>query len=658
MEKYRLDVDGLRAVAVLGVVIYHLNEDWLSGGFTGVDVFLVISGYLITSIICRDIATHSFSFKAFFHRRVVRLFPALAAMLCVNFLVGMVILVPYDLVLLSRGIVASLGFASNVYFWRTGSYFDSSTEISPLLHTWSLGLEEQFYLFFPAALVFGSRISPRRVPLGLALAMMVSLLCCVIVQQFRPTAAFYLLPFRAWEFLAGGLVAVGNWRLGSRMKMAVSFSAWIGLLLILYSMTQIKAGVEYPGIQAILPVIGTMLIINAGKYTGGGLTAVLSRRPLVVIGKLSYSLYLWHWPVITYQKYVNNFITDSLGAGSAIAAVLVSLLLAILSYTWIECWFQKRFRTALGGSGEASAYAFYKLSSGVILGLAFLSVLIHNQEGFKKRLRVDLAHLNDDISPSIPYLECNGDVPADVLTNKCSFGDRKSQTRILIWGDSHALAWAPGLESILPDTGVLAVLATKSACPPLIDVRNPVSLGCDEFNQGVMRWIERNEVRRIVMIASWISYSSATGQYQLVNSSGLKGNSVVFGDALTQTVNALNDLGARALIVTPTPGAPSDVVRRTLLSRMNGAEEPQARLYAKYQADVQAFRSSLSSITKSEMIGVLDPTTLLCNTRECRYKQSDGTLLYRDGGHLSVAGATFMAQSFAYEILGSLQPRQ
>ena len=296
---YRRDIDGLRALAVVPVLLFHVDLWPFSGGYVGVDIFFVISGYLIASIIGHDLAEGRFTLTGFYVRRIRRIFPALFVMIAFTILVGGLILLPLDYRRLGASALATTLFASNIYFARQSGYFGASAEEAPLLHSWSLAVEEQFYIVFPLLMLVGWRLGGRY-RLLLSMVAGLSLLSAMHMVETAPASAFYLPHTRGWEFLGGAMLAVG--RLPAfRSPQIANAAAAAGAALIGWAVLRFSAATPFPGAHALFPVVGAMLILHAGR-TGSLVSGALSKPAPVFIGRISYSLYLWHWPLIVFWK--------------------------------------------------------------------------------------------------------------------------------------------------------------------------------------------------------------------------------------------------------------------------------------------------------------------------------------------------------------------
>lgn len=449
---YRPDIDGLRAIAVLSVVLYHYGASWLPGGFTGVDVFFVISGYLITTILKRDIENRQFSLLSFYDRRVRRILPALMVMLSFTLAVGWFLLMPGDYADLGgSAAAAAFGFGNLFFFWNTG-YFDQAAELQPLLHTWSLGVEEQFYFVWPVVLWFGlSLVRSKKLFLWLfAVALALAFAYAVRKVGNEPKAAFYLPAPRAWELGIGAFMAFIPSIRSRVLGEAVGFA---GLGLVGWSLLAISSEDTFPGVNALFSCVGTAMLV--WPRPDGLVSRALSLRPAVAVGLISYSLYLWHWPVLVlYRHYANA----SFPSGSEVIALFgLSIVLGYLSWRFVE----RPFRKPMSSRAKS-----------VLVGLAAAGVLaapasaVHAYSGIEARIP-DSARGMDSLDAMWEW-DCRYE-PIDQLDGTyCVFGAPWNEANSwgMVWGDSHAEHTAPLLEAVAIEQQMAFVLFRD--CPPAL----------------------------------------------------------------------------------------------------------------------------------------------------------------------------------------------
>lgn len=628
---YRQDIDGLRGIAVLAVVFYHLRLGPLHGGFVGVDIFFVISGFLITGIIQREIGKGAFSYAAFYERRVRRIFPALFVVLAATIAVGVVRLLPTDMRTLGTSLPPTLFFGSNFYFWRNSGYFNLAAELNPVLQTWSLSVEEQFYIGLPILLMLVHRFNRRRLNVVLLLVALTSFGLCVLVQRSRPTATFFLAPFRAWELMLGALLAVGGVpSIGRRDAREVI--AALSLLLLLGSIALIEPGVTFPGWRAALPALGTAGLLHAGT-SGDSITQRLLRfRPLVWVGLISYSLYLWHWPIIVYAKFWNGL--EPLG-GIRWILLGLAMVFGTLSYRFVE----QPFRRRVPGQGPWKA-----LKWGIVgtLSLAGVGLWIYGGDGWPGRFPALVVQLDRERNPQIPFRGCiDQSLSAIVKRDVCHVGAAGKPPTVLVWGDSHSLSWIPALDDVFRDADISALFIGRSTCPPLVDVLNPINAACFPHNREIVAILrEQPTLRLVVMAASWLSYSMPGGQYRIENSAGIVGNVAVFPGALVKTVAMIRDQGRAVWILGPVPGAPGDAPLLMAMAARFGRPDnwPAPKEAPAFRRAASYFYQAVASLQRDPLVTVTDPTSWFCDVAQCRY-QTDGLPLYRDSGHLNVRGA-------------------
>jgi peptidoglycan/LPS O-acetylase OafA/YrhL len=474
---YRREIDGLRALAVLPVILFHAGFETFSGGFVGVDVFFVISGYLITTIILAELEQGKFSIVNFYERRARRILPALFLVMFVCIPFAWFWLLPSDMKDFSQSLVAVSVFASNILFWRESGYFDAAAELKPLLHTWSLAVEEQYYVLFPLFLMLFWRLGKRWILVMLGLVFVASLAVAEWAAYAKPAAAFYLLPTRGWELLIGAFAAFYLSKANRQEfgKAVGEVGGWLGVALILYAVFAYSKATPFPGLYALVPTLGTVLVIlfatqqtTVGKFVGN--------KAFVGVGLISYSAYLWHQPLFAFARHtgVTNFDKDILFCLSILAIVL-----AYLSWRFIEAPFRNK---SIVGKKIIFIFAFSGSCLFALLGIygnaknGNLGQLSAEQETFLEYFRNDLpewrfTNKNDLLKK---YREdCNfydlsqyrlgkaTTVPIERISESCFSKNSKTSKVVFIWGDSHAQQLNYGLSKVLPDDFELLQVASS-----------------------------------------------------------------------------------------------------------------------------------------------------------------------------------------------------
>jgi peptidoglycan/LPS O-acetylase OafA/YrhL len=449
MSNYRPDIDGLRAVAVLSVLFFHAGFPIFNGGFVGVDVFFVISGYLITQILIKSVDGGDFSIGEFYKRRALRILPAYTSMCLLSTLTAIWLLPPSPLIDFSESLLSSALFVANFYFAGQMNYFQSAAEELPLLHMWSLSVEEQFYVIWPFAVLIVSMAPIRRMraPLVGAGVLVGVILCEWAIRNKSQTMVFFYTPFRAWELMIGALVAMlPTLRMGMRFSTALSV---FGVILILGPVLYFEPrNPLFPGISALAPCLGAALIIATGASQRNFIHRLLSQRQVVFIGLISYSLYLWHWPLFAFMRYLNQ---GQLGVGLSAILCLASLGIAYLSWKLIETPFRKPHRH--GPSPHSDYFGTTKVLSAATCAILFTSitasVLIY-KKGLPSRASA-LALAASEALDSQHKLtgKCLRErEPENVGLNLegCIFGNLSERPRAVLWGDSHANSLVPAFE--------------------------------------------------------------------------------------------------------------------------------------------------------------------------------------------------------------------
>lgn len=644
---YRADVDGLRAVAVMSVLLYHVHLFGVTGGYVGVDVFFVISGYLISLILIRECQESRFSIVNFYERRIRRIFPALFLTLAVTSLLAVVVLLPSELSEYGQTLAATCFFISNIAFWQQSNYFDGSAYEKPLLHTWSLSVEEQFYLIWPLMLWVVLRfIKARHLPYLFAALILISLALAEWLSFKSPKTAFYMLPSRAWELALGAVLAVRA-APSIRVAWARELASFSGAALIVLTIVTYEPETRFPGLSAIPPCLGAALIIWAGESGQTLVSRLLETRPFVSVGLISYSLYLWHWPILSlYELNLGH-------APSVLERVLLlcaAVLAAFLSWRYVE----RPFRRSPRSSGAAVAGRRI-LWAGVTATVAFatLGITAWLSGGFPWRLPDKAVWADHQAArAAIKMPGCAlFDAPSPDDLGACIFpGGQSSSVHAVLWGDSHASHYAADLSSVGVAGGLEFRRATKSGCAPLIGSVALDSVGdaqpdCAIFNNKVIDFIARTpQIKVVVMSGRWALLAGERKGDGPLNYL-IDGNNTaldaatsqrVFRTSLAYTLDTLRKYGVETVIVGPNPEFPYSVPRCLARAYWHGGT-PQTcdRPFGAVVEVVGWADGAIDAIATSRPgIHYLDALSPLCDSTDCKAGNGSNEVFYFDGHHL------------------------
>lgn len=608
-DTYRRDIDGLRALAILPVLLFHAHVPGFSGGYVGVDIFFVISGFLITGIIAREIDAREFSLIRFYERRARRILPALFVMIAFVLAAASLIYLPGDFEGVPPSALMALAFLSNLWFFMNTGYFAGGAETMPLLHCWSLAVEEQFYIGFPLLLWLVARYAPGRRAAAIAGVALVSFAWAWWKQADGDGFAFYMLPPRAWELFAGALLAVGAVP-AVRHETAREALAFAGLALIAFAVVTYDENTVFPGVSALAPVLGSALLIHCAPGTFAG--RLLSLPLLVGIGLISYSLYLWHWPLIVFAEYASD---APLSGISRVGVVAAAFALAWASWRFVERPFRspRRFDRrrifALSGAGVA------------VLGLAAAALLpLGGWPGRFPPQVARYAQAKQDFSPRRDACLSNaigGERP------ECTIGADVAPSALL-WGDSHGVELAWVLGEAMGRRGEALMQRTRGSCPPVIGYRVAGDPGCARFNEEVLKRIEHTpSIRHVYLAAFWASEG-----YRLPEMTRW----------IDDTLGRLRRAGKQVTIVGPVPAQPFNVPRHLALQAAQGeARSETGEPASAHRLRTEWFTSNYPR-WRSAGVTILDPARALVAGRTTRIA-AGGVPLYFDSHHLSVAGA-------------------
>ncbi|MGH6871581.1 MAG: acyltransferase family protein [Rhizomicrobium sp.] len=637
--RYRADIDGLRAVAVLPVIFYHFGVPPFSGGFVGVDVFFVISGFLITALIHAEMGDGRFSILNFYERRVRRILPALYAVVAFTLAGATLVLFPDALVAYAKSLVATAGFVSNFQFWSETSYFGVIAAQKPLLHTWSLAVEEQYYVVFPLLLLLLRR--SRRLLIWLLALLVLSLAASIWAVAAAPVSAFYLLPFRFWELLLGGVLAVGRFPAPGN-AVARNAIAALGLALIGWGVFALTGTSPFPGLNAVPSCLGTALLIYAGTGEATLVNAALATRGPVFVGLISYSLYLWHWPLLVFAKYA-----APMGALNPLATVLLialSFALAILSWRFVE----RPFR---GRNGLLSRNRLFALAATMIAVFAAAGAILWIGKGLPQRYSPPVrAILAVEEAPKGSEIRCFSRSPRAVAAgNLCKVGDAAAPPTFLVWGDSHSQALLPAIAAAAVQKHRAGLFAGHGYCAPLDGVTRLDVRRCTPFNAAVMRLAMRPTITEVILVARWAPDAGASpigpddrGAIALTDaqskSQDARNTYEVFSRGLERAVRKLRGAGKKVVIVASVPENRVSVPEEMAKMRIAGRHWPIEISTADFLARQSAVFAEFRKLQVQYGVVMVYPHTVLCRNGVCAVEK-DGAPLYRDAHHLSAAGA-------------------
>jgi len=654
---YRADIDGLRALAILPVVFYHAGIPGFAGGFVGVDVFFVISGYLMARLISGEIDRGEFSLLRFYERRVRRIFPALFAMVAASAVMAWLFFMPVELTYFARSVEATALFISNFRFEREMSYFDIGAQMKPLLHTWSLSVEEQFYIVFPLVLMLISRLGRRRAVSILALLLIVSLAASAWMVRHAPEVAFYQSQYRAWELLLGAVLAF-NLVPAPAHEAVRRILTVAGIVLIAFAVFAYSEDTVFPGLAALVPCAGAALIIH-GQATDGVASRFLRATPLVFIGLISYSLYLWHWPIIVFARYIGG---AQLSLVQGVLIVAASFIVAVLSWRFIERPFRGHsshvarkplFGTAAAVVAASIAFGSYVAAERGLPGrLPPVAREIYNATYDTPRFTGENCTVGDD--PSMSEIR-SGDL--------CRLGTPGSEPSFLVWGDSHAEAMASAIEAAAEQTGGQGFLAGRSSCPPLIDVElsdRRDTERCEEFNAAVRDLIAARHISTVFLVAYWPKYvhdAELPNEGVYFDASvppPVEDHSAPISEAMDRTLSDLTKLGAKVVLVMDVPemGRYVPEALAKAVSRDTSTDiAPPWPYIAKRQALSRAMLKTFAS--KYDAV-IVDPLPAFCSNGHCDAAR-DGIPLYRDADHITATTAKSLSYLYL-PVFRSLSP--
>lgn len=642
-EHYRADIDGLRAIAVLAVVGFHAFPDYFPGGFVGVDVFFVISGFLISSIIFREVGRSTFTLPQFYARRIRRIFPALLIVLVACLLFGWFALLPDELEHLGKHVAAAATFVSNLALWQESGYFDRAAELKPLLHLWSLGVEEQFYLVWPMLLLLLWK-RQQNIAITIVLLTLTSFMLSIALGQQSPSANFYFPFSRFWELGLGCLLAVvkespgslkrwftkdcvTGFRYPSLSHHANSALPIVGLCLIGAAIFLFDRHTRFPGWAALVPTVGAMCVIH-GCGDSWFQRRIMACAGLVLIGVISYPLYLWHWPILSFAT-----ILEAGTPGSIVrsVAVLLSVALAWLTFRLLECplRYRRSTRVTLTLVGALSMFG--------VVGIA-----VYAASGFGKRFDYDVRAIRPEPRTNAV---CVRSFPEDRVFNYCKSTSPAHPTAVFL-GDSRAQGVYDGVVAVMGARHSLTLLG-RGGCPPLLNVyvHDANDPGCNDAWSVFVKYIEKVKPPVVVLVGGGSSLLQGSAAAMEVQGRQFQTREDVFKHGLRELIVALQKT-SRVIYVREIPSfdsAPSCFLRRITLPGSHCspsvARSVMEEAMASYNRVVDELQGEMPELK------VVASISALCDATTCSQKLRSGEIIYSDALHLSPAGGRHFART-------------
>ena len=634
MLKYRAEIDGLRAIAVIPVILFHAGFELFSGGFVGVDVFFVISGYLITTILIKDLENNSFSLVNFYERRARRILPALYFMIITSVIIGWFILTPYFYRDLFQTITATSLFMSNYLIYLKSGYFAAIADLKPFLHTWSLAVEEQYYVLFPILLFLFWRFGRIATVLLLIALLIFSFLYCLWALDHHPNANFLLLPSRAWELLAGCLVAFFIQKKG---LLSNNFLATLGLVAIIFSVFVFDSSTPFPSYYTLVPVLGAMaIIIFANEKTL--VAQILRARIIVGLGLISYSLYLWHQPVFSFLKHL--LFTKPTYFQSFVALVLICLI-SIFSWQYVERPFRNK--------KKFSKKSIIIFSIVFIIATALLGLLGHKKMGFTNRLSTETRMISEGSFDKNPrQFECKYLDEKSEIDETCLIGDKKNaEPSIAIIGDSHADHLLQSFHNQLLLEGLTAYNFSFKNCSPVSFISTTSDFTENICFEKISNFIKDNKnVNKVIVAFRWVTSIPGKGygnfsRENLLDKKILKSR----GEIIAKKLENLAGSEIELTLVYPVPEAGEDVPNYTVKKRILGKKNFILRIpYALFMERNKYAYYALNLVSTTKAIIRVYPSQVLCEEIPDGYCKTvfNSKSLYYDDDHLTNYGASLL----------------
>ncbi|WP_334187233.1 acyltransferase family protein [Noviherbaspirillum sp.] len=637
---YRPDIDGLRAIAVLAVIAFHANAALMPGGFVGVDIFFVISGFLITGLIAKGMEEGNFSFVTFYTRRIKRIFPAYIVVALATLAVSSWLLIPNDYIFYTTSLAASFAFVSNVFFsMLSWGYFGQRTEEFPLLHTWSLSVEEQFYFIFPILLLFLYRHARKHLlPALFGLAI---LFVCISELKTGEVKSYFLLTTRAHELILGALTFFLARRFPVRSPAPANIMALLGMALMFGSLFLIHRNTPFPGVNSLYPTVGAALVIYAGQ-TDNAVSRLLMNRVMVAIGLISYSLYLWHWPIFSFLRYRKI----DLDAGVVTAAVALSFLLAYVTWKFIEV----PIRNSRSIGFKKAFLQIYLAPAMVFMSIGLYSFVTEGAPArFSDETRDLIASYSfeRDLARSCSIrAEDYHKVSVEYLEKHCAFGDNsRPRAEVLLIGDSHANHFKPFIDQLSKAAGLKAVFHVQGGCfPTELQVTDPDPTKgpttCQQRNADLLELV--GSFKYVVLAGFWASEPERDLEKEMEH-----------------VVKHIVKAGAIPIIFKDNPYHEPDL-SRCVLFKKRGWIPADSNCNIPYQY-VQSTQSETDAVVermqqRHPTVQIINPKLVMCDTVECA-THIGNIALYKDENHINTKAAGLLGEQYVRKVGNPFGPR-
>lgn len=622
---YRPDIDGLRAISIIFVILFHGGLEWISGGFIGVDVFFVISGYLITKSIDKEMLNNAFSFKAFYLRRIRRIIPVLVFIILIVTIPAYIFLFANDLESYGRASIHTILSTNNFNLWTNNkSYFAENTELMPLMHTWSLSVEEQFYFIWPPILLLLHRFLNLKNRLYfILLFIIIGIATSIFMAAYYPKAAYFLLPARLFEISLGAGLALFWDKIPEISKVKNDGISILGLLLIVLPAYILNETSTFPGINALYPCLGAVLIILSGKHlkSQGLINKLFSFKPIVFIGLLSYSMYLWHWPIFSFIKYLGFKLTPNI----VVAAVIATVLLSYMSWWFVEKPFRYRFN-----------YNFSKTIVVILLPCLLITGALYGildgKDGFPNRYPMLTEFDKKTNFPNKLRKDCYDSFNIGNC-NKCGLGIKKDSLDGVLIGDSFANHTAAFIDVLAKDSGLYFHDSAAGGYPLLYDVNDITGEPTQNTTYGDDRLAYAKKVKTIIIASNWEKFTdSKSKNYELV----------------ITTIKELIDLGKNIVIVDGLR-----VINDTNLHKMKLLKTNTVSSVIKDDLLIPFYKRPNNYIVyeinkKFPEVTIINLNDVMCDKNDCNYEINE-SIVYRNSNHLNTSGAILIAKKYLAE---------